>query len=78
MVDFLRSNPWCSRDEYLWKMTVGQVRLASFDFSHVEYLPDKKRKGGKKKMSAGQWLMAQGVGDDAKNTNDLGKKIIKK
>jgi len=58
-------------------MTVGQVRLASFDFSHVEYLPDKKRKGGKK-MSAGQWLMSQGVGDDAKNTNDLGSQIIKK
>lgn len=77
MVDFLRSNPWCSRDEYLWQMTVGQVRLASFDFSHVEYLPDKKRKGKGKKMSAGQWLAAQGVGDDAKNTNDLGKKIIK-
>jgi len=77
MVDFLRSNPWCSRDEYLWGMTVGQVRLASFDFSHVEYLPDKKRKGGKK-MSAGQWLMSQGLSDDEKNTNDLGVAIIKK
>lgn len=77
MIDFLRSNPWCSRDEYLWQMTVGQVRLASFDFSHVEYLHDKKKKGKKKSMTAGQWLMAQGI-DDPKNTNDLGKKIIKK
>jgi len=58
-------------------MTVGQVRLASFDFSHVEYLHDKNKKGKGKKMSAGQWLMAQGIGDDAKNTNDLGQKIIK-
>lgn len=78
MIDFLRSNPWCSRDEYLWQMTVGQVRLASFDFSHVEYLHDKK-KGKKKSMTAGQMLMAQGFdSDDAKNTNDLGQKIIKK
>lgn len=49
MVDFLRSNTWCSRDEYLWGMTVGQVRLSSFDFSHVEYgnKDKKKRKSAK-------------------------------
>lgn len=68
MVDFLRSNTWCSRDEYLWGMTVGQVRLSSFDFSHVEYLnKDKKSNVGK-----------IGSADDLKNLNDLGLPIINK
>lgn len=66
MVDFLRSNPWCSRDEYLWQMTVGQVRLSSFDFSHVEYGKNKKDKKVSKIGSA----------DDLKNLNDLGLPII--
>lgn len=38
MIDFLRSNTWCTREEYMWGMTVAQVRLSSFDFSHIEYL----------------------------------------
>lgn len=70
MVDFLRSNPWCSRDEYLWQMTVGQVRLSSFDFSHVEYGKSKDKK--KKKVSR------IGNADDLKNLNDLGLPIISK
>ncbi|MCF0203042.1 MAG: hypothetical protein HUK08_06740 [Bacteroidaceae bacterium] len=41
MIDFLRANSWCSKEEYMWRMTVGQVRLSSIDFSHVEYLDDK-------------------------------------
>lgn len=75
MVDFLRSNTWCSREEYLWGMTVGQVKLSSFDFSHVEYGKDKKKK--KKKMTAGEWLMRQGVSEEERNTDDLGRTIIK-
>ena len=68
MVDFLRSNTWCSRDEYLWGMTVGQVRLSSFDFSYVEYLnKNKNSKVGK-----------IGSADDLKNLNDLGLPIINK
>lgn len=68
MVDFLRSNPWCSRDEYMWKMTVGQVRLSSFDFSHVEY--DQNKDNEKKNVSK------IGCADDLKNLNDLGLPII--
>lgn len=74
MVDFLRSNTWCSREEYLWEMTVGQVRLSSFDFSRVEYGNKDKKK--KKKMTAGDWLMRQGILEDERNTDDLGRKII--
>ena len=67
MIDFLRSNTWCSREEYLWEMTVGQVRLSSFDFSHVEYgNKDKKRRRINKISSV----------DDLKNLNDLGMPII--
>ena len=69
MVDFLRSNTWCSREEYLWEMTVGQVRLSSFDFSHIEYCNknDKKKKVSKIESA-----------DDLKNLNDLGLPIINK
>lgn len=68
MVDFLRSNTWCSREEYLWGMTVGQIRLSSFDFSHVEYLNKNKKKNVSKIGSA----------DELKNLNDLGLPIINK
>lgn len=66
MVDFLRANPWCSREEYLWKMTVAQVRLASMDFTHVVY-GDKSKK--------------QTVIDNAdglKALNDFGIPVMKK
>lgn len=66
MVDFLRANPWCSREEYMWKMTIGQVRLSSFDFSHVIYLNKDKKK-----------VNRIGNADDLKNLNDLGLPIIK-
>ncbi len=50
-------------------MTVGQVRLSSFDFSHVEYgNKDKKKKKVNKISSV----------DDLKNLNDLGMPIINK
>lgn len=65
MVDFLRANPWCSREEYMWKMTIGQVRLSSFDFSHVIYLNKDKKK-----------VNRIGNADDLKNLNDLGLPII--
>lgn len=49
MVDFLRANPWCSQEEYKWGMSVPQVRLASMDFSHVEYLTEREKKLAKHK-----------------------------
>lgn len=44
MIDFLRANTWCSQEEYKWQMTVPQIRLASMDFTHIEYLSDKEKK----------------------------------
>ena len=69
MVDFLRSNTWCSREEYLWGMTVGHVRLSSFDFSHVKYGNKDEKKNKVSKI---------GSADDLKNLNDLGLPIINK
>lgn len=73
MIDFLRSNTWCSQEEYKWGMTVPQIRLASMDFTHIEYLSDseKKSNGGK---NIGNAMVLDG--DDAKNLNDLGIPII--
>lgn len=47
MVDFLRQNPYVTREEYLWEWTIPQIRLASYDFTHVRYLSDKE--AGKRK-----------------------------
>lgn len=47
MTDFLKANPYVSREEYMWEWTVPQVRLSSFDFTHSVYLGndgDGKRK----------------------------------
>ncbi len=67
MIDFLRANPWCSREEYLWGMTVAQVRLASLDFSHVEYTD---------KDNSNQHTINIESADDLKNLSDLGFPII--
>ena len=63
----LRANPWCSREEYLWGMTVAQVRLASLDFSHVEYTD---------KGDSNQRTINIETADDMKNLTDLGIPII--
>lgn len=71
MIDFLRANTWCSQEEYKWHMTVPQVRLASMDFTHIEYLSDKESGNGN---MAG--AVAIGSEDDLKNLSDLGIPII--
>lgn len=70
MIDFLRANPWCSREEYMWEMTIPQIKLASIDFSHVEYLSEKTKSNRHKDDPV------INNGDDLKNLNDLGIPII--
>lgn len=67
MIDFLRANTWCSQEEYKWRMTVPQIRLASVDFTRIEYLSDSEKKNNKLKNAM--------VLDDA-NLNDLGIPIL--
>lgn len=45
-MDFLRANPFVSREEYIWGWTVPQIKLAGMDFSHMEYLPESAGKFG--------------------------------
>lgn len=48
MIDFLRANPYITKDEYLWEWTVPQIRLATFDYTHIEYLSEDEAKEAKK------------------------------
>lgn len=75
MIDFLRANTWCSQEEYKWQMTVPQIRLASMDFTHIEYLSDKEKKDNKKKNKAKSTTVINGA-EDFKNLNDLGIPIL--
>lgn len=75
MIDFLRANTWCSQEEYKWQMTVPQVRLASMDFTHIEYLSDKEKKDNKEKNKSKNATVINGA-EDFKNLNDLGIPIL--
>ncbi|MGM9970074.1 MAG: hypothetical protein ACI35S_06740 [Anaeroplasma sp.] len=44
MVDFLKSNPYVTREEYMWEWTIPQIKLASLDFTHVIYIDNDKPK----------------------------------
>lgn len=72
MTDFLKANPYVSREEYMWEWTVPQVRLSSFDFTHTVYMRndgDKERRRKRKVANARKINSA----DDL--INDLGVPI---
>ena len=52
MIDFLRANPYVSKEEYLWEWTIPQVKLASLDYSHVEHLSEEQAKAEKNRKNA--------------------------
>ena len=74
MIDFLRANTWCSQEEYKWRMTVPQVRLASMDFTHIEYLSDEEKKNQQNKNLKNATVLDSS--DGCTNINDLGRPII--
>lgn len=79
MVDFLRENTWCSPEQYKWELTVAQVRLMSYDFTHIEYLDkDKIKKSGKSVGTGAKKAVTLGNLDDLKNLSDFGIPIISK
>lgn len=49
MTDFLRQNPFVSKEAYLWEWTIPQIKLSSFDYTHVLYLSEKEAKKRKAK-----------------------------
>lgn len=75
MTDFLKENTWCSLEQYKWELSVAQIRLMSFDFTHIEHLDTDKAK--KPSQSLKNATVING-GDDLKNLNDFGIPIIKK
>lgn len=75
MTDFLKENTWCSLHQYQWELSVAQIRLMSFDFTHIEHLDaDKSRKPSESLKNA----KVIGSVDDLKNLNDFGIPIINK
>lgn len=64
MIDFIKANPSVSRDEYLWEWTIPQIKLASFDNTHVEYLTEKQAKIEKQRRYAMRYDTAKGLATD--------------
>lgn len=70
MVDFLKQNPYVTREEYMWEWTIPQIRLASYDFTHVRYLSEEEAKAAKKAKNVKSY-------DNPKDlVNDLGIPIF--
>lgn len=58
MTDFLRQNPFVSKEEYLWEWTVPQIKLSSFDYTHVIYFNEKDaKKRHAKRIESGEDLL---------------------
>lgn len=74
MIDFLRDNTWCSQEEYKWRMTVPQIRLASMDFTHIEYISSDK--GNNQKNDKLKNAKVINGAEDLRNLNDLGIPIL--
>ena len=55
-------------------MTVPQVRLASMDFTHIEYLSDEEKKNKQNKNLKNATVLDSS--DGSTNLNDLGIPII--
>lgn len=69
MIDFLRANPYVTREEYLWEWTVPQIKLAMYDYTRVEYNDiddDKPKKKVVTRIDSAEDLL-----------NDLGCKMFK-
>lgn len=75
MTDFLKENTWCSLHQYQWELSVAQIRLMSFDFTHIEHLDTDKPKKPSESLKNAKVI---GSVDDLKNLNDFGIPIINK
>ena len=70
MVDFLKNNPYVSREQYMWEWTVPQIRLAIYDYTHVNYLSEEEAKAVKKAKNVKSYDNPQDL------VNDLGIPIF--
>lgn len=42
MMDFIKTYPSVTIDDYMWKLTVPQIKLAACDYSHTNYLSEEE------------------------------------
>ena len=40
MVDFLKANPFCSMDDYKWKLNPRMIRIMCIDNTRIHYLSE--------------------------------------
>ena len=75
MTDFLRQNPFVSKEAYLWEWTIPQMKLSSFDYTHVLYMSEEEAKKRKAKhINTAEDLMNDlGIPIFDKNENRYGK-----
>lgn len=66
MVDFLKSNPFITYEQYRWGLSVPMIRLMSTDNTRVHYLSEKEAKRKN----------AVVVNDASALMNDLGVPIL--
>lgn len=52
MIDFLKANPSVTKEAYLWEWTVPQIKLASYDTTHIEYLTEEQAEAEKKRRNS--------------------------
>jgi len=69
MIDFLRANPFITREEYLWEWTVPQVKLANYDYSHSIYLSEEQELKRKAIKCDGQDVLKNDLGIPILNNN---------
>lgn len=53
MTDYLKANPFISRNEYLWELSIPYIMISSYDTTHIEYLSEEQAEKNKEENSTG-------------------------
>lgn len=62
MADILKSLPFLSVEDYLWKYSSSFIKLMAYDQSRIKYLKDKKEKKAQTAYTADEVLSCLGLG----------------
>lgn len=65
MVDFLKSYPYVTIDEYKWRLNPAMAKVMQYDFTHINYLSESEVE-----MRNARDITNEGL------TNDLGVRIL--
>jgi hypothetical protein len=68
MMDFIKMFPSVTIEEYMWKLTIPQIKLSQSDYSHTNYLSEEEAE-----YRRGRNLFDKETGE---MRNDLGMPII--